>query len=84
MEFVEFKVGTKSKWAGNGTIEVVKKTYHFTTFKIVTEDVFGEALEITFRRKEQVMTKDNGWLAPTTFTMGVDWRGVEIYACDFN
>ena len=84
MEFVEFKVGTKSDWAGDGTIEVVKKTYHFTTFKIVTEDLLGEALEITFRRKEQVMTKDNGWLDPATFTMGVDWRGIEIYACDFN
>ena len=84
MEFVEFEVGTKSEWGGSGTIEVVKKTPNFTTFKIVSEDIFGEALEITFRRKEHVMTKDNGWLDPATFTMGVDWRGIEIYACDFN
>ena len=82
-EWTEFKVGTKRKFTDEGTIEVVKKTYHFTTFKIVTKDMFGEDLNITFRRKEQFMHRDNGWLVPSTPTMGVDWRGLEIYACDF-
>lgn len=83
MEYKEFKVGTMSKWGNIGTIEVIKKTYHFTTFRIITEDLMGEPFEIKFRRKEQFMHKDNGLLRPSTFTMGVDWRGVEIYACDF-
>ena len=83
-KYVKFEVGTKSKWACDGTIEVVKKTRHFTTFRIVAGNVLGEDWDFTFRRKEQIMLKDNGWLSPSTFTMGVNWRGVEIYACDFN
>lgn len=83
MEYKEFVVGTKKNWAGIGSIEVIKKTNHFTTFRIITKDFKGEPFEITFRRKEQFTHKDNGWLTPSTFTMGVDWKGVEIYACDF-
>ena len=82
--YVEFEVGTKRDWADIGTIEVIKKTHHFTTFRVVAEDSLWGVMDFTFRRKEQIMLKDNGWLSPSTFTKGVDWRGSEIYACDFN
>lgn len=82
-KWTEFKVGTKCRWTNIGTIEVVKKTQHFTTFQIIAKNLIGGDCELTFRRKEQFMHKDNGWLEPSTPTMGVDWNGLEIYACDF-
>lgn len=81
MDYKEFKVGAKYI-IGESKFEVVKKTYHFTTFKW-TYLSDGKSYETTFRRKERFDFKENGFFEPSTWTMSVDHFGFILYACEF-
>ena len=77
----QFEVGTTMETT-NMTVEVVKKTKHFTTLE-VTHTLLPTPQTFQFRRKEQFDMKDAGWLDPAIPTQMVDWKGTKFYACDF-